>query len=615
MYTDFFGFDEKPFRLKPDPRFFYNNAVYEQAYIAILSSILGRKGFTVLIGEAGTGKTALIRKCVASLDSSVRFICFPNSILSFEDILDQLCDELGLAVKAGEYFNKARVLESFLATQVRFGKTFAVLIDDAQNLEAGVLHNLQSLVRSPRTQGNLLQFILVGLPELQDQLKLDDLILCSLEPLKSQETGKFINQQLSAVGYRKGDLFTADAIRRIAAYSKGIPRSICALCDSALFIASLSQNRLITPDIVEDAAQNCILTEGMELKIWSNDDNTNNIGHRTVTSDSMPIIPLRRPESALVESKTTRQPNASDMTSLKLPQPPNAVSGRNFKGIFGSSPSHPAQNRRTDRVLLIVIMMALLFGSGALVVHYQPGTDFANMLVAIRNWLNDISTSRQANSLSMPIETVVESASAPATMASSSVAVMPSSDSDTMQQLAPATPAPKVAVVELPAVDAGPSNTVSVAPKDSQQLAAPSLQGSQSIFIELKGPDSASYRGNNVVNFNVPASSAMVAAESRRVNELLDRAGRQLATQQFISPIGDNALDTFRQVLRLRPGYSEALEGINTIKEHYKRQADAAARSADWEKAQALYETALMVDSEDRILADTLHQVKQKNRK
>ena len=610
MYTDFFGFDEKPFRLKPDPRFFYSNAIYEKAYSSILSSILERKGFTVLTGEAGTGKTALIRKCVASLDSSVRFIFFSNSIVSFEDILDQLCDELGLSVKAGEYFNKTRILESFFAAQIRSGKTFAVLIDDAQNLEAGILHNLQSLSRSPRTQGNLLQFVLVGLPELRDKLKLDDLILCSLEPLKSQEIGRFINQQLSAVGYKKGDLFTPDAIRRIAAYSKGIPRSICALCDSALFIASLSQNRLITPEIVEEAAQNCFLTEGMAPDIWPTADNAGKAGNRTVASNSMPVsLSQAVPDSG--EPKTAIRadaPNSVSPESLK----PIAAGSKSFKAVVQPPPTQPTQPRRTNKLLIFMTVTALLFGSGALVFHYQRGTDFTNTLLAARNWLNDTSSPSQAKPDSAPSKTVAESAPAPAPSAPAPSA--PSSDA-LPADAEPQTSVPVIAVVELPAVNPVPSSTVIAAPKPSQQLSGPSLQASQSVFIELKGSESASHRGNNVINFNVPAASTAAMADSRRVNELLERAGQQLAKQQFISPAQDNALDTFRQVLRLRPGYGEALAGIETIKEYYKRQADAAARSADWEKAQALYETALMVDSEDRFLADLLRQVRQKNRR
>ena len=604
MYTDFFGLDEKPFRLKPNPRFFYSNAAYEKAYSSILSNILERKGFIILAGEAGTGKTALIRKCIASLDSKVRFIFFPNSILSFEDILDQLCNELGLSVKAGEYFNKARVLESFLVAQTRAGKTYAVLIDDAQNLGTDILHNLRSLSRSPRAEGNLLQFILVGLPELRDKLSFEDLIFCSLEPLKSQEIGEFINQQLSAVGCKKSNLFTSDSIRLIAAYSKGIPRSICALCDSALFIASLSQKHSITPEIVEEAAQNYFLTEGMALTIRSTEDNIGRAANRSAASKPMPMS-FSQTASDLNELKTNLRPNTSNLISPERQQA-LAVGDEIFNTIVRPSTVHSARGQRTNRLSMIIIVTVLLLGSGELAFHYQLDSNVTNILIAVSNWLNKVSAFRQSNPNSGPTEAVVEKT--PTTSASLSVPL----PVDTVPQ----TSAPVIAVVELPAITGSvPSNTHSVTPKHSQPLSDSALQTSQGIFIELKGAESVSHLDNNIINFNVPAATNAALAESRRVNQLLERAGQQLAKQQFIAPAGDNALDTFRQVLQLRPGYSEALEGIDTIKDHYKRQADAAARSADWEKAQALYETAQMVSSEDKILADILHQVRQKNHK
>ncbi len=109
-YTRFFGLSDKPFKLKPDPRFFYTNPSYESAYNTILGSIREYKGLVVLTGKAGTGKTALLRRCMINQDGDVQFILVSNASLSFKHILDDICQDLKLEVKDGEYFNKTQIL-------------------------------------------------------------------------------------------------------------------------------------------------------------------------------------------------------------------------------------------------------------------------------------------------------------------------------------------------------------------------------------------------------------------------------------------------------------------------------------------------------------------------
>jgi general secretion pathway protein A len=263
MYTDYFGFREKPFSITPDPRFFYTNPRYQEAYASLLYGIHERRGFIVLTGEIGTGKTTLLRRLMQNMESHIRFVFFYNTTLAFEEILDFICQELGLPIKEAGRLHKIQMLNEFLVDQLMSGDTVVLLIDEAQNLGEEVLENLRLLSNLETLTEKLLQIVLVGQPELETKLNRYELrqlkqriaIQCRLERLDDEEVGPFIQYRLSAVGYRRQQLFTSDAFREIAYYSKGFPRLINILSDNALLIAYATSQKRITTEIVREAAE------------------------------------------------------------------------------------------------------------------------------------------------------------------------------------------------------------------------------------------------------------------------------------------------------------------------------------------------------------------------
>ena len=263
MYTDYFGFREKPFSITPDPRFFYTNPRYQEAYASLLYGIHERRGFIVLTGEIGTGKTTLLRRLMENMESHIRFVFFYNTTLAFEEILDFICQELGLPIKETGRLQKIQALNQFLVDQLARGDTVVLLIDEAQNLGEEVLENLRLLSNLETSTEKLLQIVMVGQPELETKLNRYELrqlkqriaIQCRLERLDDEEVGPFIHYRLSAVGYKRQQLFTPDAIREIAYYSKGFPRLINILSDNALLIAYATSQKRITPEIVREAAE------------------------------------------------------------------------------------------------------------------------------------------------------------------------------------------------------------------------------------------------------------------------------------------------------------------------------------------------------------------------
>lgn len=262
MYTEFFGLREHPFNVTPDPRFFYANPVYQEAYASLLLAIRGRKGFAVMTGEVGTGKTTLLRMLMDSLEATIRFVYVYNTRLSFDELLTYTGDELGLPTEGGR-LAKIAALNQFLIEQLRRGGTGVLLIDEAQDLDNDVLESLRLLSNLETSTEKLLQIILVGQPEFEAKLAEPSLrqlaqrvpTRCRLHPLSDHEVGRYIAARLRTAGYEGRDLFSQAAVRRIAVCSGGIPRLINILCDNGLQVAYATSKDTVSPAMIDEISR------------------------------------------------------------------------------------------------------------------------------------------------------------------------------------------------------------------------------------------------------------------------------------------------------------------------------------------------------------------------
>jgi general secretion pathway protein A len=256
------GFRVQPFNDIPDPRFFYANPVHDAAYATLLYGIQERKGFITLIGEAGTGKTTLLHM-IEGLEKPIRTALFNKTTLTFDELLDCLCFDFDLPVKEGRRLEKIRALNAFLVTQFEEGGTGVLIIDEAHNLAVEVLENLRLLSNLEKANQKLFQIVLAGQPELEQKLGLRELrhlkqriaVRCWLDRLKAQDVEPYISHRLWVAGCERPDVFTPEAVRRVALYSQGIPRLINTICDNALHLACQTAQQTISAALVEEVAR------------------------------------------------------------------------------------------------------------------------------------------------------------------------------------------------------------------------------------------------------------------------------------------------------------------------------------------------------------------------
>src|SRR3989442_358355 len=232
MYTTYFGLREAPFSVTPDPRLFYSNSLYQEALAALLYGIKNKKGFIVVTGDVGTGKTTLLRKLMRNLEATDHSVLIFNTHLSFLELLQLILHDLGLPANRGK--NKLAMIQElnqYLVEQLKNKHTVSLLIDEAQNLSDETLEGLRLLSNLETDKEKLLQIVLMGQPELDvklnkpslRQLKQRVALQCRLTALERTEVEFYIDFRLKAAGYEGHNLFTAGAVDRIAFYSDGLP--------------------------------------------------------------------------------------------------------------------------------------------------------------------------------------------------------------------------------------------------------------------------------------------------------------------------------------------------------------------------------------------------------
>jgi general secretion pathway protein A len=260
VYKSFFGFREKPFSLLPDPDYIYMSRGHENAYTHLEYAISENKGFVVITGEIGSGKTTLINFLLNKIQSHIQVGLVNHTACSPNQLLKMICQEFDLVVHD---MDKAEILEAFndfLLEQFASKNRVVLIIDEAQSLSPKCMEEIRMLSNLEVEKHHLLQIIIVGQPELRNRLQQKNLeqfaqrvtVNCHLDHLGQDEIEHYIRHRLRIAGAKNPEIFDKGAVQAIFASSCGIPRLINAICDMALLYGFVDGLTVIDIKVIED---------------------------------------------------------------------------------------------------------------------------------------------------------------------------------------------------------------------------------------------------------------------------------------------------------------------------------------------------------------------------
>ena len=269
MYTKFFNLKEKPFNLTPDPQFLYLGESHREALALMTYAIQERKGFMVITGEVGTGKTTLIHALLRKLDADTKTVFIFNPILDVRDFFKFVCIDLGIQAKDGTKGDCLLEIYQFLVESYKKKGNVVLIIDEAHNLKPFLLEEIRLLSNFETATDKLIQIILVGQPELSYTLNLPKCrplkqrisLWFYINPLSQKETNEYVRSRLSKAGL-ENPCFTEKAIEEIFRHSKGIPRLINILCDNSLTIGYGMDKKKIDENVVKETIAELEASEG-----------------------------------------------------------------------------------------------------------------------------------------------------------------------------------------------------------------------------------------------------------------------------------------------------------------------------------------------------------------
>ena len=261
MYQDFYHLKKEPFHTTPDPEFLFLSPSHKQALGSIVYGVKNRKGFIVITGEVGVGKTTILRSYLESVDkqnTKVIYIFYAN--VSFRNLLRTIYKELGIDVKTDDVVEMLNNLYQILMEQYKQGNTVLLIIDEAQNMPIETLENLRMLSNLETSKDKLLQIVLIGQVEFEEilnlyklrQLKQRIVIRSTILPLSEKESTAYIKHRLGKAASNGSPVFTRGALKRIVKEADGVPRNLNILSDNALITGFGYKRKPVNTKIVNE---------------------------------------------------------------------------------------------------------------------------------------------------------------------------------------------------------------------------------------------------------------------------------------------------------------------------------------------------------------------------
>ena len=263
MYNAFFGISENPFSLSPDPTFLYRSPQHEEALANLIYGVQSRKGFIVLTGEVGTGKTTMLECLREYLESQyIEYASLFNSRINPQQFFEMIAYDLDLRCERTSKTQVLFALNSLLIQQANEGRTSVLIVDEAHNLDWDVLEEIRLLGNLENRRGKLLQIVLAGQPELDRkldapnlrQLKQRIVLRYNLKPFSEAESIEYISTRLARAGMDNQQVFPPAVLSEIHRRSQGIPRLINGICDNCMLTSFAAEQRQVSMETLEEVS-------------------------------------------------------------------------------------------------------------------------------------------------------------------------------------------------------------------------------------------------------------------------------------------------------------------------------------------------------------------------
>lgn len=630
MYTEFFKLNEKPFSLSPKPSVFHSNSGITPAYQTLVEGLKSGEKLILLTGDTGTGKTLCAQRVLADLEQSPEYcgISIPYTSLPFDEMLGYLCAELNLRFGLGQNDDKLEILEMFLTHGVSPIRSVVIVIDEAQNLATGVFEGLVDLLEVGKKAKRDIQIVVLARNE--SDLKLHQAqmarfsheisLRCHLQALKPDETASYIKYQLEAAGAAYSDFFTEEAVRRVYDLTQGRARAINVLCDHALIVAASEKETIITADHVNNAHQQQKFDDTIEMKT-------------SLISDAIDRFVNEREPASVIKTDSVTESETPEISESDIPEiiepattedgiieEPEPIRHEPFKESVSLDEKetvtallHDRSVQDSDRRLWKFALGSLVLLFIAALIYYQIQQQ--KIIADLENKIVDMGGDTV---IAEPPETTEKMDTFPVSEKQEIEIAnneMESETVETSEKLLPEKETIYLQDQEQQLADQQPSGQnveKQVLDEDNGVTKILDQQKPQEVTTTEEMMPPASLNSDTGIKDDSSEQAVVEEDSGSAIEQLFSIAKLQISELKLTNPKGDNALESYKQILEMDPDNDQAKKGITSLKEMFLTWAENNLKNNNIDRVRNYYQKALLIDPEDPEIPQKLSELDQR---